>query len=378
MQKDNKRRAISMNDAFPNLYAIYGSDPIVKVLVKRWRLRPLSLALITFLSGGFYMGGLAAVFGYLLPRPGIVASSEDYFNQVNFFLIFPVIAFYYLDQPAKIEEAYTALIQHVGKDKSWLDEFRSQMSTLSTRHVWWLACLAMGLFVIGTGTYDSISKLGGWWYSANGWMIAGLQAARGVVVYMILVVFARHIIASIGLGRIYQRFEILAPILPPSQTYGIRAVADYAFTFTALAAVVGLNIGLGPLVADKLGLDYPIQAVLYLVMAPVGFFLPLWQAHHEMVQSRNRIIDDLSAQYQSEYDQLLVDVAQNAKGIEERFKRLKTIQDTYDLIEKSWTWPFNTSTLYKVIVTILAPFSLAVLQVLTGFVSDLVAKLIRR
>ena len=367
-----------MNDAFPNLYAIYGSDPFGKVLVKRWQMRPLSMALIAFLLGGCYMGGLAAVFGYFLPRPGIVASSVDYFNQVNFFLIFPVIAFYYLAQPAKIEGAYTALIRHVGKDESWLEEFRIQMNTLSVHRGWWLACLAMGVFVIGTGTYDSILKFGGWWYSANWLMIAGLQAARGIVVYMILVVFTRHIIASIGFGRIYQRFEILAPILPPSQTYGIRAVADYAFTFTILAAVVGLNIGLGPLVADKLGLDYPIQAVLYLVMAPVGFFLPLWQAHHEMVQSRNRIIDNLSAQYQNEYDQLLEDVAHNAKEADDRFKRLKTIQDTYDLIEKSWTWPFNTSTLYKVIVTILAPFSLAVLQVLTGYVSDLVAKLIRR
>jgi len=48
---------------------IIGSDPLGHLL-RRLRLSPLRFAMIFFLAGVVYVGGLAAASGYLLPRPG--------------------------------------------------------------------------------------------------------------------------------------------------------------------------------------------------------------------------------------------------------------------------------------------------------------------
>jgi hypothetical protein len=70
-----------------------GSDPLARLL---WRLRlsPTQLAGLFFFAGAGYLFGLAAAFGYLWPSPAYVASEIDYFNQLNFLIIFPTVAYY--------------------------------------------------------------------------------------------------------------------------------------------------------------------------------------------------------------------------------------------------------------------------------------------
>ena len=87
---------------------IIGSDPLA-YLLQRLRLSPLQFAMIFFLAGVGYVGGLASAFGYLWLRQGIVAGQSDIFNQLNFFIIFPAVAFYYLWQPTAIARVYAAI-----------------------------------------------------------------------------------------------------------------------------------------------------------------------------------------------------------------------------------------------------------------------------
>lgn len=366
------------NSEFPEADNIYNGDPLAGILVNRWHLDPWRLGAIMVLVGLIYMGGLSAFFGCFLPRADIKASaSQDIFNQLNFFLLFPVVGFYYLFQPLKIRDAYMGLSRQIDPQGSRIGELLKEIDLLTTQKRWWLVSLGFALLFMGSGVYDNYFKLDDYWYADNWLMIAGLQIIRGLIMYMILRICTRHLITFIGLSRVYKQFKIPTTVLPCSPTYGMRAVADYAFTFTAFLAVVGVSVLSAPVLSKKIEVAYPVEAALYLLLAPIGFFAPLWQSHREMLRSRDRAMDDLAAKYQTEYEQLLNKLAHHDADAEEVFGRLRVIQESYDLIKKSWTWPFDTSTFYKVIATILSPLSFLLLQVTQDYISYLIAKIIK-
>lgn len=342
---------------------IYGSDPLAHLLLGRWRLRPWVIALISLLVGVCYMGGLAAAFGYFRPRPGIVASQSDIFNQLNFFIVFPVVMFYYLWQPAKIVQVYDAVCYHVQARDETAVSLLQAIRRLNAHPGWWLPGVFVCLLGMTVGVYDSFSRLGIWWYTANWLMAAVLQLVRGIIFYALIVVVARHLATTVGLNRLYARFPIPVRVLPITHAGGIQTVGQYAFSFTAAAAVVGINLGTVPILSTRIAVDYPFQVLAYFLLAPLGFFLPLLQAHSHMAQNRNRVLDGLAAQFQAEYTRLLRLVADNDQEAAESLARLKIIQETYEWTRKSPTWPFDTSTLYRLGATIVAPFSFALLQI---------------
>jgi len=356
------------------LQDVYGNDPLIRTLVERWNFSPTKGALTLFLFGLSYMGILAWVFGYLLPREGVITSLADIFNQLNFLIIFPGIAFYYLWQPTKIVKTYTVLLSVISSQLDKMDEQVYATRKLAVHKSWWLICLGLGLLMMTVGTYDCYFKFGRWWYAANWLMILGLQLARGLVVYMVVINFARHLSFSVQLNQIYDRFDILSPILPPSQTYGIHAVANYANSFVAFTALIGLNIGLAPVLSTRLEASYPYQAVLYVVLSGIAFLLPLWGAHSEMVKSKNHVLDNLSFQYQDEYGQMLKKLTNRDQVMEESLGRLKSIEEAYELAKKCWTWPFNTAMPIKATLTILAPLGIVITQIVQRFLSDLIVK----
>ena len=341
---------------------IIGSDPLGHLL-RRLRLSPLRFAMIFFLAGVVYVGGLAAASGYLLPRPGIVASQSDLFNQLNFFIIFPAVAFYYLWQPTAIARVYEAIRNMTPKKVEaalW-----SEIRRTNAHPGWWQAGVLLALLGMIAGAYDNASRLGVWWYAANGLMVVILQVFRGLIFFMLIVITARHFATTLGLNRCYQQFEIPLTILPASSG-GIRAVGRYALSFTVLLAIIGLNIGLAPILSTRLGEDYPFQVAAYFLLGPAGFVLPVWQAHRHMAEHRDRLLNELAVRYQADYAQLVNRLHEDGKEASASLERLKAIQETYELTRKASTWPFNLELIYQLAATLVLPFLFTILQALLG------------
>lgn len=362
-----------INDEFLKCRDAHGSDPLAGLLVTKLGISPLRFALIGVAFALAYMGGLALAFGCFFPREGIVASSSDSFNLLNLFIVFPAIAFYYLWQPAKIIATYAAVLQQLHDYEQAAAELLASIRRAAGQKRWWLAGLVLAIIFMGVGAYDSYFKLGKWWYAANWWMVAAFQLSRGFIAYMIAAIYSRHVAASIRLGRIYEQCEIPSVTLPPSQTRGIRAVAHYAVSFMVFTAVLGLNIGLTPVLSTMPERTYPYLVAVYLIAAPLGFLLPLWGAHRALVARKDRILDALAIQHQAQYDQLLAQVANNDPGTQEGLNRLKAIEAAYVLAKKSWGWPFDTSVLLKAGATVAAPFVVLVSQLLQKLVTELLS-----
>jgi hypothetical protein len=352
------------------------SDPLAGLLLRRWHMPPWRFGLTLLLVGLGYMGGLAAVFGYFVPRPGIIASQIDYFNQLGLLFVIPAIGFYYLAQPSQITHAHVTLVKCIDEQNNAIKSLSDAIIKMYAHWGWWLAGLLFGLLGIAIGVYDNWLKLGTWWYAANWVMIGTLQGLRGISYYMLVLIYARHIVATIGLNQIHAQCRIPLVVLPASPDSGIRAVGHYAFAFIAFNAVVGLIVGTAPILSTGLGKDYPYQVILYLILAPAAFFLPLCQAHRSMVRTKNRIIDDLAARYQTTYDQLLRHVDSDGEAARKNLDRLETLEKAYDLARASWTWPFDTSLLLRVGITIVVPFGPWALQAGQQFVASWLAQLI--
>ncbi len=352
---------------------VYGSDPLARLLDAKLHLSPLKFALSGIVFAIAYMGGLALAFGFFQPREGIVASTVDFFNQLNFFIVFPAIAFYYQWQPGKLTATYAAVREQLADGAPAGSDVFVSIRRAAGQSGWWLAGLVVALIFIGLGIPDNFLKLGRWWYAANGWMVAGLQLSRGLMAYMVVLICGRHLAASIQLGRIYKQGGVQAVILAPRQRRGIRAAADYAFSFVVFTAAFGLNIGLTPILSTKPEAAYPYLVVLYLILAPFCFLLPLWGAHRAMVTQKNRTMDALALQHQAQYERLLAQVENNGPEAEEELRRLKNIEAAYELAKRSWGWPFDTAVLLKVGAAIAAPFAVVVSQLIQEQVAGLLA-----
>jgi hypothetical protein len=359
---------------------IYGSDPLAKVLLGRWRVRPLTLAFAVFLGGAIYLTLLSAAFGYLLPRADVFRTSlQDKYNQVNFFFIFPAVAYYYVWQSGNIVKVYGTVMKCVRPTGDEIAFPISQIQALHAKLRWWVPGLLFGILGIGLGTHDNIGKLGDYWYAANWLMISILQFARGIIFYMLIVVTARHLATTAGLNRIFAQAEFPVIVTSADLSTGFQAISNYALSFAAIAATVGLSLGLAPLLG-KPGFEYAINVTLYFILAPIGFFLPFWQAHQKMVQAKGHILGRLSEELQSEFEHLLEslleDNDQKHGRLEVMWERLRAIQEAIELTKESPNWPFQENTIYKLGATILSPFAFAILRLLFTVLFDLVEGLI--
>ena len=361
---------------------IHGSDPLARVLIGRWRIRPLTLALVFFFVGAVYLFLLSAIFGYLLPHDGITRSSlEDSFNQLNLLFIFPAVAFYYMRQPQSIVRVYDAVARYVPQAGGEVLSSCSQIRDWHAKPRWWTPGVLFGVLGIVLGTYDNIAKLGNYWYAANWLMILILQLARGVILYLLITIAARHLAASARLNRMFAHAEFPLTIAPTTRNAGFQAITNYALSFAGIAAIAGLNLGLQPVLSTPPLPEYVVFVVAYFVLTPAGFFLPLWQARRRMVEIKRRTLDGLTEKLQSEFERLLESLGEDegqAHETEEQIsERLSAIREAVELAGKSPTWPFQQSAAYKLGATVIFPFVFAILDMLLMF-SDLFQQFIAR
>jgi hypothetical protein len=361
---------------------IYGSDPLARVLIGRWRIRPLILALVFFFVGAVYLFLLSAIFGYLLPHDGITRSSlEDSFNQLNLLFIFPAVAFYYMRQPQRIAQVYDAVARYVPQAGGEALSSCSQLRDWHAKPRWWIPGVLFGLLGMGLGTVDNIVKLGNYWYAANWLMILILQLARGAILYLLITIAARHLAASAKLNRMFAHAEFPLTITSTTRNAGFQAITNYALTFAGIAAIAGLNLGLQPVLSTPPLPEYIVFVVAYFVLTPAGFFLPLWQARRRMVEIKRRTLDGLTERLQSEFERLMEslgeDKAQAHEKEEQISERLNAIRQAVELAEKSPTWPFQQNAACKLGATVIFPFVFAVLDMLLMF-SDLIEQFIAR
>lgn len=343
---------------------VIGRDPFGRFLYNL-KLKPWQAALASFSIFLIYLFALPAYFGVLFPKQGFPLSSiVDGANLVGFLLIHPVVIFFYVWQPQTIAGLYHLVLPL--SPASLKDGLLRVSRVLHNTSRTWYFGVVFGLGVVYLGVIFVAENLGLRWYSYNWLMVVILQLSRFFLFYMIIVILARHLIMAYNLNRVYHHVKL--PVLIAESKYGVSfdAITRYGLGFAGFGGVLGLFIAMRFFFFTPVFPEDAIYLVFYLILIPLAFSLPFWQAHTNMRLARLDALSRISNSLQDEYDRLMVSLSSEAET-EISSDRIVALRSMLELTEKAPTWPFENWALYRVLAAVIFPFFMTGL----GFLLDL-------
>lgn len=342
---------------------ILGSDPLGRLFFERWRVSPFAAGLFFILSGILYAVILPLFFGY---PPGL-----DGVTLLNMALVFPVAGYFYAAQPRSILRTYESISRYMREEGDQNLFHIEKIRASHSRALWWVIGILFGLLGAGLGISFSVEHFQEYWYSANGFEIALVQGVRFLAYYCIGVAAARHICASLEMNNLFERADL--PLTVDADRLEVfRSVKNFALEFVGIAAIIALNLGLQPLLIDPPVLEYAIYVSLYCIVAPVSFFLPLWEAHRRMSKIKNQMLDRLNYDFQELSQELHRKIGRDGKSA--AYARdadsLNRLKQTIQTVSGATDWPFQGTTFYRLFVTVLSPFLLVIFEIFINIVSN--------
>ena len=346
------------------LMEILGSDPLGKLFFQRWKISPTAAGLFFIFAGVVYAGILPRFWGYPLEIDGI--------NLLNIVLVFPVAGYFYANQTRSILRTYESISRYLREEGDHNLFHIEKIRAAHGRALWWIIGALFGLLGAGLGVSFSLGHYREYWYSANGFEIAFVQGVRFLAYYCIGVSAARHIAASLEMNNLFEHADL--PLSVDADRLEVfRSVKNFALEFVGIAAIIALNLGLQPLLIDPPILEYVIYVSLYFIVAPVSFFLPLWEAHLRMSRIKDEMLDRLNYDFQELSQTFHRKIKKGGKNIQyaREADALNRLKDTIQTISNTTDWPFQGTTFYRLLATVVSPFLLVIFEVFINIVSNL-------
>ncbi|MCZ2126290.1 MAG: hypothetical protein LC099_00765 [Anaerolineales bacterium] len=346
---------------------IYGSDPLAKLVFLRLNLSPIGAGLFFLLATLLYAGIIPYLEGYSL------SFEQDGANLLlGHLLVYPVAGYFYVYQPKSILSVYRNIAQFL-REEDAEDDFRAEkIIHTHAKKSWWLIGVIFGLLGAAFGVAYSAQHFKQFWYSANWFEIVLVFSVRFVAYYCIAVSAARHIAASVEMNRLFKRADL--PLAADADQLAVfRSIKNFALEFIGVAAIIALNLGLQPLFNPPV-VEYFFYVALYLIVAPISFFLPIWGAHARMMEIKEEMLTRLNYDFQEESQKLyrkfrknetLTDYLEEARTLNQLSEAIKTVSDAPD-------WPFQGTTFYRMAVTIISPFFIVLFEIFVNVAGNII------
>jgi hypothetical protein len=350
---------------------IYGSDPLAKALFERLKLKPFTLALLFILAGLLYAFALPVFVWKIEP-------ASDIISILNIVLIFPVAGYFYAYQPGSILRVYQSVnrfLREEGEENEGHQVPYEKLRRWHARTRWWLAGLLFGGISAAFGILNAQYDFGVFWSNSNWAQIFIIQVTRFLAMAMIGIIASRHIVASVTLNNLLQYAQF--PLTLDTERLEVfKEVRRFSLEIIGIIAVIGLNLGLQPLTIVVPMPEYAFYVGIYFLVAPVSFFLPLWQVHRRMVAIKEEMLDKMHKDFQAESEKLYDTISKShLKDLPDSYikksEELTSIKNAIETIEKIPDWPFQGTTIYRMALTILSPFVLTIWDIIQGWVNTL-------
>lgn len=345
---------------------VQGTDPLAKLFFNALKLKWYSIILFFILAGFLY--------GYVVPILLNIPPAKDLITIINIVLVFPTAGYYYAYQPKSIVRIYQSVMRFFKEENNKAMPFE-KIAQWHAKPIWWALGIAIGLASAGFGVMSAVAHIGASWENANWTQIVLVFGVRFLAMSMIGIIAARHIATSMALTELFQ-FAEFPLTLDTNKIEVFSAVKRFSLEFIGVAAVIGLNLGLQPIAIEVPIPEYIVYVVLYFILVPTAFFLPLWQVHRRMVTIKQNMLDKLHKDYQEEADKLYNTLTKDPKKdlsnvYLKQTESLISIKQAIELIDKSPDWPFEIAIFYRFIITVVSPFSLAIVEAAINVVSEL-------
>ena len=111
--------------------------------------------------------------------------------------------------------------------------------------------------------------------------------------------------------------------------------------------------------------------IVYVLLAPTSFFIPLWSAHIAMLAYRNRLSKAVSQEFDSVFARLHSPRVEDADQAELLLKRIRQLDEERELLERLPVWLFDVASIRKFFGLALSPL----IPIVTSLVLDLLSQL---
>jgi hypothetical protein len=174
------------------------------------------------------------------------------------------------------------------------------------------------------------------------------------------------------INSVFNRNKLTVQAQHPDNGGGLGAVSKFALRLTTFVTVYGVLLAIWILltiVKETFRTEYGLmtQAVIYLVIVPMVFYLPLHKPHKKMVEFRDNLIQATAEQYKTRH--LAIHEGLKNGSLKDLRKELEYLQDLEKLQEQNRKypiWTFDWHVRIRVLISSIFPWVLSIIGLLLG------------
>lgn len=359
-------------------------DPLLHFLMCRMHMGPAGIFLIFFILFSVVTILLNLMQGTLWRTSEMKSAlfSLDWathWTSVPFLapLLFGIVVVIYRRIPALFEELIsTGVVIPLEDHQSFFRDLQSRYESVFV-NVLLLVALAAGLVItvmvknrqdFSDWTHIETGKLtiAAWYFyiacCVGGYVLARLAYSLFVTVGAIRRMFQPH-----------SPFRVELKLMHPDQCCGLRPLSRWVLWISLLICVLGIMLAvllitsyyrLGSVQEVIAQVGQPLSLVLYVILAPMAFFLPLLPVHRFMHETKKKFLLNLSKAFDRHYRELAETLEDENMPDMSACGQLKDIEEMYRHAVSMPVWPFDLGTLSRFVLTVAVPLALPVVPAL--------------
>jgi hypothetical protein len=317
-----------------------------RLLLKFKYANPLSvflIALIIILLRDILISYSYGVLPKLVNDP--VTLLHDLLVQPTFFGFFMWLQLHGLEIFNKLQE--NAIVPTKGDCEH---EIRSCKRLLQNRWAMTFAGFMVSLLIVALWMITT-SKIAPqtFWVVANPHILSWLAFTNFFIGYVIALVIIDMIQITYSLYKIFNSKNISVQALHPDGAGGLGVIGKFSWNCIFIIAPIGFTYSVNIINRYMLhsnffgdhGISIFIPVIVYLVLAPIIYFIPLVGAHKKMVEFRDRKILITSRKYEEALNQLS-SISQNSRGeYDECLHQVKGLKEQWAIEMTYPVWPIK-------------------------------------
>lgn len=356
------------------LIAFMGNETLAGYLIGNLKLTPIRAGMLALAWGWFTSLMYAILSNTLLPNGKFLTLTEDYTYIITETGILLLVWGYYIWTIRAPVEVLQELedTKVVSIDDARLKDAAQPFQTKAHEIV---AAVIAGLVTIVYATGLKNSQLQWLNYVPAFIVLRSLLVVLPSVFAGVLIIYRLFINAQIF--RTILKDVDLHP-LHPDRAGGLSSLGRYSLSTTYLVAIAGC---LGAILeyeaykSNTLSNAYFAHVVIlvYLILAPISFFIPLSAAHESMRRAKNKLILQISQQFNQEFLTIPETFAKPSNDLKESVGRIEQLQALHKIAESFPVWPFDIDTIRRFAITISSPILTIAISVLIDYVKGLLS-----
>lgn len=373
-----------------NVTSITNYDPLRNLLTGKFRLTPFSFGLLIFVLDLIVDGLLGYLYGKFHTGSLFITSSgppgllQDYMAIIADFIYTPIIAGLYLWSVDGTNRVFQQLItSNVFKSNdTFLKAIDKTRTLYNNKNVFYVITAFSVLFSFSQiGAYTGLLP----WITVGGYIDVWPTASFGRAPFWFLMFyFLSYTAFNVGVTIIILRQGLnstnlqLTP-LHPDNCGGLGSISQYSNKIALGIGSIGLIFSAAVVMQiqnSSLSQTYPviIGVVVYLIFAPLFFFLPLGTAHDAMQEAKETELLKLAKQFREIYGKVKLSAGKSYKKFDDELKNLENLKKLYQVAESFPVWPFDVKNLRRFVTIVTTPLLPAISEIIR--INDIIPKII--